>query len=251
MKRVIRILITVIVLCFGLSASAQTASTYLVPDPETAKWSYVEMDANGKTVATQYHSVESLVGNGINGSMKVRVKSVSASSPSETEEDFLFYLFKDGECMFDMKAVFESEFLEDLIGSAIKEENADVTDEQVETAIAKIRSEFVISGEVRGIPRYPKAGELPDYEFLFKFSVVSMKVTGEDRRIIGTEKVVTNAGTFDCFILEETITTKAMMMKEVEKIRTWYSYGIGVVKEITYGKNGKVASTMVLNSKNW
>ena len=78
-----------------------------------------------------------------------------------------------------------------------------------------------------------------------------MKVTGEDRRIIGTEKVVTNAGTFDCFILEETITTKAMMMKEVEKIRTWYSYGIGVVKEITYGKNGKVASTMVLNSKNW
>ena len=55
------------------------------------------------------------------------------------------------------------------------------------------------------------------------------------------------AGSYDCFILEETITTKSMMMKEVEKIKSWYAYGIGLVKEVTYDKHGKLISTMILN----
>ena len=78
-----------------------------------------------------------------------------------------------------------------------------------------------------------------------------MNVSGEDRRIVGTERILTNAGSFDCFILEETITTKSMMMKDVEKIKSWYAYGIGLVKEITYDKNGKLISTMILNEVNW
>jgi hypothetical protein len=36
-------------------------------------------------------------------------------------------------------------------------------------------------------------------------------------------------------------------MKEVEKIKAWYAYGIGLVKEITYDKSGKLISTMTLN----
>ena len=78
-----------------------------------------------------------------------------------------------------------------------------------------------------------------------------MKVLGQDRKIVGTEKIQTEAGVFDCFIMEETITTKAMMMKDVEKIRSWYAYGIGMVKEVSYDKNGKLTSTIVLNTINW
>jgi hypothetical protein len=37
-------------------------------------------------------------------------------------------------------------------------------------------------------------------------------------------------------------------MKEVEKIKAWYAYGIGLVKEITYDKSGKLISTMTLNA---
>ena len=78
-----------------------------------------------------------------------------------------------------------------------------------------------------------------------------MKVIGEDRKIVGRESIRTDAGLFDCFILEETITTRSMMMKDVEKIKSWYAYGIGLVKEITYDKNGKLISTMILNDVNW
>ena len=70
-------------------------------------------------------------------------------------------------------------------------------------------------------------------------------------KLRGTEKIQTEAGSYDCFIMLETISTKASMMKETEKIKSWYAYGIGLVKEVTYDKHGKLISTMVLNEVNW
>ena len=51
--------------------------------------------------------------------------------------------------------------------------------------------------------------------------------------------------------MEETVTTKAMLMKDVSKTTSWYAYGIGLVKEITCDKKGKLISTMILNEINW
>ena len=42
-----------------------------------------------------------------------------------------------------------------------------------------------------------------------------------------------------------------MMMKDVEKIKSWYAYGVGLVKEMTYDANGKLTSTIILNEVNW
>jgi hypothetical protein len=41
-----------------------------------------------------------------------------------------------------------------------------------------------------------------------------------------------------------------MMMKDVEKNKSWYAYGIGLVKQITYDKKGNLISTMILNEIN-
>lgn len=250
MKKITVLLAAAISVCLSLSASAQTSSTFLVPNPKTAKWSYIETDAKGQVVATQYHSVDALDGDGINGSLKLLVEEIT-KSPADTLKNFIFYRFKDGEYTADMNAMFEGDILETFVDSAIKEEGEEISQEQMKAAMETIRAELKISGEVRGIPRYPKVGNLPDFEFQIKFSILNMKVNGENRRILGTEKITTNAGTFDCFILEEILTTKAMMMKEVEKVKSWYAYGIGLVKEITYDKNGKLISTIVLNSINW
>ncbi len=70
--------------------------------------------------------------------------------------------------------------------------------------IEKTKAEFLkMSGEIRGIPRYPKVGKLPDYDFSIKVSLISMKVLGQDRRIVGRESIQTEAGMFDCFVLED------------------------------------------------
>ena len=251
MKRIFLTLISVMVLSCLFETKAQTWSdVYFVHDPQTARWSYVETDAAGKAVSKCYYSVESMKGDAVNGSVKLRVEDISASSPTDTLKNHMFYCFRDGEFMVDMKAVFEGEVLESMVTTAIKDQS-DVSEEEVKKAIETVRSQFKISGEIRGIPRYPQVGKLPDYEFQFKFSIMNMKVSGTDRKVLGTERIDTPAGSFDCFVLEETVTTKALMMKEVEKIKSWYAYGVGLVKEITCDKNGKLLSTMVLDSINW
>jgi hypothetical protein len=236
--------------CLFETKAQNWSDVYFVHDPQTARWSYVETDAAGKAVSKCYYSVESMKGDAVNGSVKLRVEDISASSPTDTLKNHMFYCFRDGEFMVDMKAVFEGEVLESMVTTAIKDQS-DFSEEEVKKAIEAVRSQSKISGEIRGIPRYPQVGKLPDYEFQFKFSIMNMKVSGTDRKVLGTECIDTPAGSFDCFVLEETVTTKALMMKEVEKIKSWYAYGVGLVKEITCDKNGKLLSTMVLDSINW
>ena len=243
---------TILLLIFSVSICYAQDAVYLVSNPQNAKWSYIETDNNGKHISTIYNSVESIEGDAVNGNMKLRVEEVHVVSPKDTITSFMFYRFKDGELMVDVCAQFEDTVfdsrLDSLVRSTIKQKFPDLSEEKMREVIEQTKSEFLkMSGEVRGIPRYPKVGKLPDYEFRINVSLISMKVMGEDRRIVGRERINTQAGSFDCFILEETISTKSMMMKDVEKIKSWYAYGIGLVKEITYDKHGKLVSTMILN----
>ena len=255
MKRIFTISVSVICLSICHEASAQK-DVYLASNPQTARWSYIETDSKGKQTLTIYNSIESIVGDGVNGNIKIRVEEVPVAAPKDTSKSFMFYRFKDGEFMVDVSAGFEDTIfdgkLDSLVRITIKEKYPELTEEQKKDVIEKTKAEFLkMSGEIRGIPRYPKVGKLPDYDFSIKVSLISMKILGQDRRIVGRESIQTEAGMFDCFVLEETISTKSMMMKDVEKIKAWYAYGIGLVKEITYDKNGKLVSTMILKEVNW
>ena len=251
MKRIFAILVSIVCLSICYETNAQN-DVYLFTNPQTARWSYIETDSKGKQVLTAYYSIDSIEGNGVNGKMKLRVEEVPVASPKDTTRYFMFYRFKDGELIVDICANFEDTVfdgkIDSLVRSTIKEKFPDLPEEKQKEVFEKTISEFIeISGETRGIPRYPEVGKLPDYEFYIKVSLISMKVIGEDRRIVGIESINTQAGLFDCFILEETISTKSMMMKDVEKIKSWYAYGIGLVKEMTYDKKGNLISTMILN----
>ena len=252
MKRFIYIITCTI--CFALSWCMNAYgqhNVFFVPDPETARWSYQEMDVNGTTTATMACSVDSMTGDAVNGTAKVKFKRTGKQSSEKPMESFIYYRFKDGEFTIDMNAFFEADVLGELIDAAADAEDIEASEEDKKKAIEEMRKLIEISGEVRGIPRYPVMGALPDYEFVFKFSFMSMSVKGTERKISGKEKLTTPAGTFDCFIMEETVTTKAMMHKEVEKTVSWYAYGVGLVKENTYDKKGKLVSTTLLNSINW
>lgn len=257
MKRILAIIISAICLSICYEASAQNVeNVFLAPNLHHARWSYIETDNNGKQIATVYNSVESIEGDAVNGNIKLRVEEVTIASPKDTIKSYNFYSFKDGEFMVDICSGLEDNLfdgeLDSKIRNTINENHPDLSEEKKRILLNDVRSQFFkMSGEIHGIPRYPKVGKLPDYEFYCKVSIISMRVLGEDRRIVGKESIQTEAGLFDCFILEETITTKAMMMKEVEKIRSWYAYGIGMVKEVSYDKNGKLTSTMVLKTINW
>ena len=252
MKQIIHLMTCAIgfALSWSMNAYAQD-KVFFVPDPETARWSYLEMDGNGTTTATMTYYVDSMTGDAVNGTAKVKFERAGKHSSEEATANFIYYKFKDGEFTIDMNAFFEADVLGELIDAAAGAEGIGASEEEKKKAIEEVKKLIEVSGEVRGIPRHPVIGALPDYEFVFKFSFVSMSVKGTERKISGKEKLTTPAGTFDCFIMEETVTTKAMMQKEVEKTVSWYAYGVGLVKENTYDKKGKLVSTTLLNSINW
>ena len=249
MKRILTIIVSALCLNICHEAIAQNDNhsqdaVYLVSNPQTGRWSYIETDSKGTQKAIVYYSVESIKGDGVNGNIKLRIDEVPYASPKDTTTSFLFFRFKDGEFMMDMS----TSMIVDFFGSTMEEKYPNLTEEQKTAVIEHLKSDYAkISGEIRGIPRYPKVGKLPDYEFQFKFTLMNMKVVGLDRGIVGTERIQTEAGLFDCFIMEETISTKALIFKDVEKTKSWYAYGIGLVKEITCDKDGKLVSTMILN----
>lgn len=76
---------------------------------------------------------------------------------------------------------------------------------------------------------------------------MSFNVETLDRKIERKEKITTSAGTFDCFLLTENhVLTMPMGGDQNSKSETWIAEGIGMVKQVTYGKHGDVALTSEL-----
>lgn len=82
---------------------------------------------------------------------------------------------------------------------------------------------------------------------------IDMQMDLADRRVEQAETIATNAGSFDCFKITYSATTKVKMggigIPFHMKVTEWYSPKLGRdVKSETYNKGGKLMGTMVLDS---
>ena len=67
-------------------------------------------------------------------------------------------------------------------------------------------------------------------------------------KVVGREQLTTPAGTFDCYIVEQTYTAKMAFIKAKGSQKVWYARGIGTVKTETYDKRGKLSTQQILVS---
>ena len=67
-------------------------------------------------------------------------------------------------------------------------------------------------------------------------------------KVVGREELTTPAGTFDCYIVEQTYTAKMAFIKAKGSQKVWYARGIGNVKTETYDKRGKLSTQQILVS---
>ena len=111
-----------------------------------------------------------------------------------------------------------------------------LTDEQ------KKEVEMNISGEVGRLPAVLTTGtKLPDSKLDFSFVAgkIVMHIKNYGRKVLGTDKVTTPAGTFDCVMLEEYYSINVMVVSEKTRQITWYAPGIGDVKTESWDKGKK------------
>lgn len=92
---------------------------------------------------------------------------------------------------------------------------------------------------------------LPDSEIdiAVKSSAMNMNMYFKtlDRKVVGQEKITVPAGTFDCMIITATTDTKLLFPKK-GTTKQWVAKGVGMVKQETYAKNGKIEKTELLTS---
>lgn len=67
-------------------------------------------------------------------------------------------------------------------------------------------------------------------------------------KVVGREQLTTPAGTFDCYIVEQTYTAKMAFIKAKGSQKVWYARGIGNVKTEIYDKRGKLSTQQILVS---
>jgi hypothetical protein len=76
---------------------------------------------------------------------------------------------------------------------------------------------------------------------------LTLTVTVEDRKVTGRESVTTEAGTFDCFVIEQNVTSK-MIFKQTFNTKEYLAKDVGPVRVETYNKSGNLVSTRDLTA---
>lgn len=149
-------------------------------------------------------------------------------------------LFKEGEVIVDMASFMINAFKEGIRQSIAQHGASEEEVKEIEKAMEDIR----IEGELRGMPLHPTIGmKLPDYSVSFEILFMSIKIQSTKRKITGEETIKTKAGTFDCYIVEETVEVSSSGASEKNTAKTWYARGIGQVRSETYQKKKLVSRT--------
>ena len=90
--------------------------------------------------------------------------------------------------------------------------------------------------------------ELPDASVRISGDLpFTMETVITNRKVIKEESVTTSAGTFECVVIEYTVSTKSIMSIESKGI-DWIAEDVGLVKSEHYNKSGKLTDKSLLTS---
>jgi hypothetical protein len=79
------------------------------------------------------------------------------------------------------------------------------------------------------------------------FSMAGMKIDITNRKVLARESMTTPAGTFDCIVVTQDISTKMIVSIQASS-KIWYAKNVGAVRSESYNKNGKRTGYEVLTS---
>ncbi|MBU2951914.1 hypothetical protein KO493_14535 [Tamlana agarivorans] len=127
-----------------------------------------------------------------------------------------------------------------------------IISEQIAANMTNPDIKMEMSGTDVIVPNDLKVGQtLPDSELnldiIAPSTTINCHVETSERKVIGEESVTTPAGTFDCVVMTQKTDIKMLVSKHTNS-KIWLSKGVGVVKQETYNKKGKLQGRDVLTS---
>lgn len=214
----------------GVSNAQDNCSTFY-PMTEGATYQYNLYDKKDKPSGNTTYSVKSVTNSGGKtvATMSVSVGGTKAKDQMEMEYDVT------------------------CDGDGISIDFNSLLSTQMRAQYEQMNAEMDITGTNIEFPNNLSVNqELADAELLMAMSMSGIKMNNEvkitDRKVIAKEQVTTSAGTFDCYVITSTISSKAMMAKMTFTSKLWLAKDVGLVKEESYNKKGKLNNRMELAS---
>lgn len=149
------------------------------------------------------------------------------------------------------KEVYNSDYTISCSENGIKIDYASLFPSQMMKQYEEMGLEMDISGTDIQLPNDLSVGkELEDANVSIAMNMSGMKmnisVDQTNRKVEKKESVTTPAGTFDCYLITETTTTKTMGANLEMNNKLWLAEGVGMVKQESYKKNGNLMTRMEL-----
>lgn len=220
------LLLTATFFALNLSFSQSTCSQYY-PMVDGASFQYTNYDKKGNDDGKINYKVTNVNGSGDN---------ISATMVMDIED-------KKGN-------TYTSEYNISCDGNTVKVDFKSLMNEQMLNQMGDV--EVDITGTDVEWPNNLGVGqELPDGNVNLKMKMggginMNMNVETLNRKVEKKESLTTPAGTFDCFVVYSETKTKMMMGNQTMPSRVWLAEGVGMVKQESYNKNGKLMASTVL-----
>lgn len=223
---------TLIILAFVASTSyAQHGCSKYYPFSEGSKSQLTLYNGKGKTAGMVEYHVLNISDNGSSqtATMETTITDEKGETISVTEYDAIC---SEGVVSIDFNSLLRPEMMQ---------------------AYGEMDVDTEITGTNIDLPNELEVGQnLPDAEINIKISIsgmnLNMQTTITDRKVLDRETITTPAGTFDCYVLTQTMNLKSMGANRSSSSKQWVSEGVGVVKTEDYNKRGKLDGYSVLTS---
>lgn len=213
-------------LLFGISSAiAQNSCSKYYPMEEGATLSYTVYNKKGKVDGTTTYTVSEVKNDGRQTQSTLSMSYSDAKGKHNFDSNYSMTCTGDG-IKIDYMSLMPAQMLDQYEDMDVKME-MDGTDIQ--------------------LPNNLSAGQqLDDANVTMKMNMAGIKMNVEvstiNRHIEKQESVTTSAGTFDCYVLSETIKSKSMGANIEINSKTWLAEGVGMIKNETYKKNGNLES---------
>jgi len=227
MKRLITLLVILSTCYFSIAQQC----TDFFPLVNNANWEVNNFDDKGKLTAIFSYDVKSVTDN--NGEIVAIVNSTISDKKGKNV----------GTYDMEMKCKNETVYI-DMSSFVMNNQNMQMSDFDIK-----------MGGDFMEIPKNLKVGmDLKDATYSAEMAaggVGLMKLTVNiyDRKVISNEKITVPAGTFDCSVITEKSKMKMLVNMETSS-KTWYAPGVGMVKQESYNKKGKLVGYSELNKLN-
>lgn len=221
-------LITAFFFAINFSAAQDNCSKFY-PMEEGSSFQYTNYDKKGKTEGTVDYTISKLTSDGAVTNATYDMKYTDKKGKNLFDSEFNISC-ENGMVRIDFKSLFPSQMMQQF---------------------AEMDIEMDISGTDIELPNDLSVGqELADANVSVAMSMGGIKmnttIDQTNRRVEKKESITVAAGTFDCYLVTETNTTKTMGANIEMDSKLWLADGVGMVKQETYKKNGSLQGSMEL-----